>query len=256
MNLLRASLNRSMIIPDFESNLKADATNAENVEDFCNKLDNLQSLNESEDDSSKSEVYESFDTIYSDVSDVSSHKCKEDPSSETVEEVLKDTSCILNVSIQPTPESLVFDEPTLSTSPTISSNLKKSFAGGKLDIPTNSEQLSLKKCDLVRSSLQSGNLTPTDSLAASLHRGLQIIDHHQRNSVSRNSSVGFSFDYLKTVNKNDGIPFYCASCKKIKNDSTDKSSEDILSLNKQEKLEVWERVIYYTFLRLFTFITS
>lgn len=226
-----------MIIPDFESNFKDEIDNADtaNVEDFCNILDNLQSsVSESKDDSTKSEVYESFDTIYS---DVSSHNSKEDPSSETIEEVLKDdASCNLSVLIQPSPESLVFDEPTLSTSPTISSNLKKSFVVSKLDIPTNSVQLSLNKCDLVRSSLQSKSMTPTDSLAASLHRGLQIIDYHQRNSVSKNSSVGFSFDYPKTFNKIDGTPFYCASCKQINNDSIEKSSADLS--RKQEKLVV------------------
>lgn len=38
--------------------------------------------------------------------------------------------------------------------------------------------------------------SPTDCLAASLHRGLKIIDHHQKNSSLRNSSVRFSFKTL------------------------------------------------------------
>ncbi|KAJ6775976.1 CENTROMERE PROTEIN E [Salix koriyanagi] len=37
---------------------------------------------------------------------------------------------------------------------------------------------------------------PTESLAASLQRGLQIIDYHQRNSSSNRSSVSFSFEPL------------------------------------------------------------
>ncbi|CAA6659175.1 unnamed protein product [Spirodela intermedia] len=99
------------------------------------------------------------------------------------------------------------DEPVSSESPKVSSSLKKGFASspnlsesktkGPAVPSNNSEDKSIKKkMELVRSSLQSKKLSPTDSLAASLHRGLQAIDYHQRNSASEKTPLTFSFDHL------------------------------------------------------------
>lgn len=103
----------------------------------------------------------------------------------------------------------------------------------------------------MRSSLQSSNAVsnPTESLAASLHRGLQIIDHHQRNPTSKQMSVSFSFENLtlkqsQAMKKIDSgmqtlqeeglsiesATFVCASCKR----------KDINSSNEvQDSLNMW-----------------
>jgi len=50
-----------------------------------------------------------------------------------------------------------------------------------------------KQGDHVQSSLQSSK---AESLAASLQKGLQIIDYHQQNSALNKSSTSFSFEHL------------------------------------------------------------
>lgn len=97
----------------------------------------------------------------------------------------------------------------------------------------------------VRSSLQSSKLSPTDSLAASLQRGLHIIEYHQQNPPApRKSFVGLSFDHfalnprqsakassaLQALPEGDAssVSTICSSCKKAM-DTNDDLSEDINS---------------------------
>ncbi|XP_043688741.1 kinesin-like protein KIN-12F isoform X2 [Telopea speciosissima] len=155
-----------------------------------------------------------------------------------------------SLSIRPGRQSPVLEGPTLSESPKIADTLKKS-------IPTSSnlfasqncgsenpkfdqevQRQSLKVGDHRHSSLRSSKIFagPTESLAASLQRGLQIIDYHQRSSASNKSSVALSFEHLtlkpfQAVEKDDaGIQtepevqkldtqksasFLCTSCKRM-----------------------------------------
>ncbi|KAK9268639.1 hypothetical protein L1049_000396 [Liquidambar formosana] len=115
-----------------------------------------------------------------------------------------------NLSISSCHQSSVLQEPALSESPKIgniqrksiafSSNFLKSQNNVSESSKSNPDMLrqSLKQSDQLRSSLQSSKIFsgPTESLAASLQRGLQIIDYHQRNSASDKSSVAFSFEHL------------------------------------------------------------
>lgn len=115
-----------------------------------------------------------------------------------------------SLSISSFRQSPFLQEPTLSESPKIGNSPRKSilFSSNSLasqNNVSNSSKLnsdvlhqSLRKSDQIRSSLQSSKAIPgpTESLAASLQRGLQIIDHHQRNSASVKSSVAFSFEHL------------------------------------------------------------
>ncbi|XP_072989337.1 kinesin-like protein KIN-12C isoform X2 [Typha latifolia] len=143
-----------------------------------------------------------------------------------------------SLSISPCQQLPVLQDPTLCSSPKFKKNVlspgllsvgKRSASGYSI---SNSIKDSPGKVDGVRSSLQSTKLSPTESLAASLHHGLQVIDYHQRNSASRMSIVGLSLDHLAlnschSVEKvNSGIQtlpeeqrnvssFLCSSCKKV-----------------------------------------
>ncbi|XP_065862511.1 kinesin-like protein KIN-12F [Euphorbia lathyris] len=101
-------------------------------------------------------------------------------------------------------------EPTLSESPKFGSTrrsmttLPSTFMSGQNNVSESANlkldlmNQSLKQSEKIRSSLRSSKMFPgpTESLAASLQRGLQIIDHHQRTSASNRSSVSFSFEHL------------------------------------------------------------
>ncbi|KAM1116714.1 hypothetical protein TB2_007080 [Malus domestica] len=149
------------------------------------------------------------------------------------------------VSISLCCQSPVLQDPTLSESPKIGNAQRKSvtFAPSCLvsqnNVPDNSKfksdvlRHSLNQSENIQSSLRSSKIFPgpTESLAASLQRGLQIIDSHQQNSKSSKSAVSFSFEHLalKPVKANSSsqtLPetrpsidgpsssFLCASCKK------------------------------------------
>ncbi|XP_043693627.1 kinesin-like protein KIN-12F [Telopea speciosissima] len=121
-----------------------------------------------------------------------------------------DSAIRSSLSIRPCQWSPVLEGPAFSESPKIAGTLKKSIpASSKLLTgqnrgPENSTfnpevlRQSLKVSDHNHSSLRSSKIFagPTESLAASLHRGLQIIDYHQRNSTSNKSSVALSFEHL------------------------------------------------------------
>lgn len=119
-----------------------------------------------------------------------------------------DPSIRNSISISPHCRSSILEEPTLSESPKIANNLRKSMAvpsalsASQKNVSESSEsevlRQSLKYSDHIRSSLRTSKtfLGPTESLAASLQRGLQIIDQHQHSSVPNRSSVAFSFEHL------------------------------------------------------------
>ncbi|XP_077214413.1 kinesin motor family protein [Tasmannia lanceolata] len=162
-------------------------------------------------------------------------------------------------SIIPYRQPLVLEDPPLSASPKIanqkkntvtSSNLLESqpFVSESNKYNSDFSRQSVKRSDHIRSSLRSSKILsgPTESLAASLQRGLQIIDYHQLHSTSKNSLVEFSFENLtsipcKDVEKVDagvqtlpgegpylGAPvttFLCASCKKMDTKQVQDSQE-------------------------------
>ncbi|KZV56368.1 hypothetical protein F511_00365 [Dorcoceras hygrometricum] len=100
-------------------------------------------------------------------------------------------------------------DPVFSESPKIKSSQRKSliFLSNHLSNQEDAIQTS-KSLDVLRQSHQQSDhcnssvrsntifTGPTESLAASLHRGLQIIDYHQRNCTTTRSSASFSFEHL------------------------------------------------------------
>jgi kinesin family protein 15 len=107
---------------------------------------------------------------------------------------------------------MFLEEPQLSESPKIRNIPRKSVAfssclgsSNKVEEKNSNSNKDLlgksfTKDEVMRSSLRSSKVFPgpTESLAASLKRGLQIIDSHQRNSSLNKSSTSFSFGRLSS----------------------------------------------------------
>ncbi|GFZ21937.1 kinesin motor family protein [Actinidia rufa] len=125
--------------------------------------------------------------------------------SRTIDTALR-SSC---VSISSFRHSPALQDPMLSESPKIKSHRKSiTFASTHMECQNTASdsskfdsdvlRQSLRQSNHIRSSLQSSKIFPgpTESLAASLQRGLEIIDLHQRNSASNTPSIVFSFEHL------------------------------------------------------------
>ncbi|PSR85284.1 Kinesin-like protein [Actinidia chinensis var. chinensis] len=125
--------------------------------------------------------------------------------SRTIDTALR-SSC---VSISSSRHSPALQDPMLSESPKIKSHRKSiTFASTHMESQNTASDSSKFDSDVlrqsprqsnhIRSSLQSSKIFPgpTESLAASLQRGLEIIDLHQRNSASITPSIVFSFEHL------------------------------------------------------------
>ncbi|KAK1581177.1 hypothetical protein Q3G72_003808 [Acer saccharum] len=160
-----------------------------------------------------------------------------------------------SISISSCRQSSILQDPPLSESPKIG-NIRKSmaisssFLASQNNVTESSKsdddalRQSLKQSENIRSSLQSSKIFPgpAESLAASLQRGLQIIDYHQRNSASNRSSVAFSFEHLTlkpcpevdeanaSVQTSDGpsASSLCASCRQKMDNNSNKEVQDSL----------------------------
>ncbi|XP_075080362.1 kinesin-like protein KIN12A isoform X1 [Nicotiana tabacum] len=215
LNQLRVSLNRSLILPSIDNDREEEIhINEDDIKELQLQIDNLRG---SHGDNSK-ETLEKKDSLkYS--SGESEHylSCSEESGNEEInsEETLEETQnnadqemeimqpeYCNSISISPRRGSAVLQGPVLSESPKFRSTQRKSLIVSSEDdiqCSSKSPELSpLPQGDLVQSSLRSSRIFPgpTESLAASLHRGLEIIDYHQRNSASNRSLVSFSFEHL------------------------------------------------------------
>ncbi|XP_020224344.1 kinesin-like protein KIN-12F isoform X1 [Cajanus cajan] len=116
-----------------------------------------------------------------------------------------------SISVSSCSRSPILEEPQLSESPKIRNVQRKSVAYSPSCLGSwnnvveetlrSSKDIlgqSIKEGEQLRSSLRSSKVFPgpTESLEASLQRGLQIIDYHQRNSALNKSSSSFSFGNL------------------------------------------------------------
>ncbi|CAL5413959.1 unnamed protein product [Camellia sinensis] len=108
-----------------------------------------------------------------------------------------------NLSLVPCEVSPVLRSPTPSVSPTVNHS-RKSLRTSSMLTPSQKDLRDENKLGLevVRMSLPSRScFPPTEYLAASLHRGLEIIDSHRQSSVLRRSSFRFSYkpDDIKPI---------------------------------------------------------
>ncbi|KAF8026304.1 hypothetical protein BT93_F2942 [Corymbia citriodora subsp. variegata] len=231
LNQLRVSLNRSLILPRIDCEKEDDINVDENdVRELCKELDKLQtcetkptssSIDEccqtdlSEEYTNCPEEFESEEII----SRQSQYGLAPEDSIASAENFiscsrdnLSSAECALrtSISISSCHHSPILEDPTLTESPKIQKSLRRSIAisssllASQKNIVESEKFLpdvlgeSLRQSQHLRSSLQSRKLFPgpTESLAASLHRGLEIIDCHERNSAANRSSTAFSFENL------------------------------------------------------------
>ncbi|KAH9804057.1 kinesin-like protein KIN-12F [Citrus sinensis] len=233
LNQLRVSLNRSLMLPRIDNELEEEVkVDEHDVSELRQQLAKLQS---SYDESSKDPSENKDSVLCSSVeefhdADLISEDDIECPEENDLEEIdlppkenstpsSDDLSSTLNtsrpinhafrdsISISSCRQSPVLQDPTFSESPKIGNILRKSLAissplASQTDMSQSSKsdvlRQSLKQSEHIRSSLRSSKIFPgaAESLAASLQRGLQIIDSHQRSSASNRSSVAFSFEHL------------------------------------------------------------
>ncbi|KDP39230.1 hypothetical protein JCGZ_00987 [Jatropha curcas] len=172
-----------------------------------------------------------------------------------------------SISISLCRQSEVLHEPTLSESPKIGNtrrsmvisssafsasqnNVSKSAKSNVMSQSLKQSEQNLSSSENIQSSLRSSKILPgpTESLAASLQRGLQIIDHHQRNSALNRSSVAFSFENLALkpcpevdkayypvqklpeeapVPDGPSTPLFCASCQQKINDNSNEVQDSL-----------------------------
>lgn len=131
-------------------------------------------------------------------------------------------------------------EPTMCSSPKMHLSPRKSIF--------STLGISGSKCEgasLLRTSLQSTKLSATESLAASLHRGLHVIEeqeNNQNNLNPRRSFVGLSFDHLALKNQSpqkagEGATatFMCSSCKKLVDGNKSESKDSQLVPIKEQQ---------------------
>ncbi|KAL8215706.1 hypothetical protein R6Q57_022543 [Mikania cordata] len=200
LNQLRVSLNRSLILPQIDTDVKEEVNIDEHdVKDLQHQLDMLHSSCDDE----FQETYESRGTRFfsmggceGDVASEQYASCQEESENEETNQEEPE----IDLKITAGRPSDAFNGPMLSESPKIGNIMRKSVTFCQ----DNVTRESLKISDQIRSSLRSSMIFggPTESLAASLQRGLEIIDNHQRNSVLNKSLVALSFDHL-AANTND-----------------------------------------------------
>uniref|UniRef100_A0A0D9VVZ6 Kinesin motor domain-containing protein n=1 Tax=Leersia perrieri TaxID=77586 RepID=A0A0D9VVZ6_9ORYZ len=249
---LRVSLNRSLILPhievDPEEEMDVDEEDVQELRDQIRKLH-----------SSSEDTFEDFMDAESGDDDTPCSKGNPKTSEEDDQPVMDDCEGLIQeehevsstkadhdqasdqqsfLSISASPHLSPMQDPTLCSSPKIHNKARKSITSPGLspsklrvsDCPSDSN-VEVSRKSAVRSSLQSSKLSPTDSLAASLKRGLHIMEYHEQNAAPRKSFVGLSFDHFalnprQSVAKvSSGVPAsperkgatsaLCSSCKKV-----------------------------------------
>ncbi|XP_015866693.3 kinesin-like protein KIN-12F [Ziziphus jujuba] len=262
LNQLRVSLNRSLILPriDHDSDEEVNV-DEDDVNELRKQLDELRdSHEENSGDLSLNrlsiQVGESCETDLMSQDDINypeETECEEINLETSENEIPHKENITLTENLGSSSKTLeaknpgfrssisisscrpsILQEPTLSESPKIGKNHRKSVTissshsvsrnnvSDSSKINSDVLRQSLSQSENIRSSLQSSKIFPgpTESLAASLQRGLQIIDYHQRNSASNGTPVAFSFEHLtlkpcpEVDNTNASTTLLCASCRK------------------------------------------
>lgn len=232
LNHLRRSINRSLILPciendseenlciseedvkelrlHIEDNMKDDSENGESALLFsaegCETEFTCEHYLSCSDESETEEINSTENQT--EMPCPNSSELVEEPDNISKIPIALDLPLRKSLSISDSHQSSVLEDPVLSESPKIKNSQRKSliFTSNHLPVQDDVEHTCTNldvirqslQADSIRSSLRSSRIFagPTESLAASLHRGLQIIDHHQRNSDPARSSVSFSFEHL------------------------------------------------------------
>ncbi|KAK9080690.1 hypothetical protein SSX86_000448 [Deinandra increscens subsp. villosa] len=240
LNQLRVSLNRTLILPQIDTDVKEEVDIDEHdVKDLQHQFNMLNSS-----DDEFQETNESRGTRFfsmggdGDMASEQYASCQEE--SESEETSIEEPEIDLKVTAGRPSDA--FNGPMLSESPKIGNAMRKSVAFCQDNVTRESSKIS----DQIRSSLRSSMIFggPTESLAASLQRGLDIIDNHQRNSALNKSLVALSFDHLATNTIDASVQtgrsiegkYVCSNCQE-KGSSYENSSEVAADAMKVKELE-------------------
>lgn len=241
LNQLRVSLNRSLMLPQIDTDVKEVNIDEHDVKDLHRQLDMLNSSCDEEyqeTSESRGTRFFSMGGCEGDLASEQYASCQEESENEEINSEEPEFDLKVpntdSISISAGRPSDAFNGPILSESPKIGNTMRKSVVfssshlSGVQGVQDNVTRESLKISDQIRSSLRSSKMFggPTESLAASLQRGLEIIDNHQRNSVLNKSLVALSFDHLATNTNNasvqtDGSPkgtYICSNCQQRASD--------------------------------------
>ncbi|KAI3717924.1 hypothetical protein L1987_69854 [Smallanthus sonchifolius] len=209
LNQLRVSLNRSLIFPQFDTDLKEEVNIDEHdVKDLQLQFDMLHSSCDDEFQETSMGCFEA------DMAGEQYASCQEDGENEEIssEELEPDA----------------FNDPTFSESPKLGNAVRKSAVFSQ----NNVAQKPLKISNSLRSSKMF--VGPTESLA--------VIDNHQRSSVFDRSLASFSFDHLAT-NTNDASDgsskskYICSNCQqRVSNDVEESFKTWVVGKNNQGHL--------------------
>ncbi|XP_019183285.1 PREDICTED: kinesin-like protein KIN-12F [Ipomoea nil] len=219
LNQLRVSLNRSLMLPRIDNDSEEEVhINEDDIKELQVQIDSY-SHEENSKETIENKNCSKFCSAEGSVTDVMSEEhyisCSEEEGEieELDSEVFQSELLHINTNLQCT----VLQDPVLSESPKFGNTQRKSLvissspSLNETDKQDNSRCSALpeKENNIVQSSLRSSRIFPgpTESLAASLHRGLQIIDHHQQNSASimRSSIASFSFDHFAMKSSVDKV---------------------------------------------------
>ncbi|KAK4491768.1 hypothetical protein RD792_002543 [Penstemon davidsonii] len=264
LNQLRLSLNRSLILPRINNDSEEDlCINENDVKELRLQIDNIsnsQEVNIKEDsENGENTLLYSAEGCETNLTCEHYLSCSEESEDEEIDSsethteeqpnnipsvagpdtisknsIAVDPTLTKSLSISGCHQSFLQD-PVLSESPKIKSSPRKSLAFQDNAVRTSNNVDVLRQshqADQIRFSLRSSRIFqgPTETLAASLQRGLQIIDYHQKNSASTRSSVSFSFEHLALKP--------CVSADKV-NASVQTSPEDVASSEVEDSSKTW-----------------
>ncbi|KAL2472909.1 Kinesin motor family protein [Forsythia ovata] len=232
VNQLRLSLNRSLILPCVDNDSEKEiSVNEDDVKELRFQIDNLLSSHEENFEnrdcnqlysaegceteqacehylscSEESECEEISSRVsQTEFPDLNNPASVGDPDGNPKKSMAIDPPLRSSLSISGCLQPAVLQDPLFSESPKISTQRKSTvFSSNHL---SNQDVVTSKNLDVgqsnqnhdhIKSSLRSSRIFPgqTESLAASLNRGLQIIDHQQGNSASTRSLASFSFEHF------------------------------------------------------------
>ncbi|XP_048528192.1 kinesin-like protein KIN-12C [Triticum urartu] len=259
LHSLRVSLNRSIILPlievETDDEMDVDEDDVHELRDQISKIhssseDTLDDFMDAESGEDSPIPWEHDDQV---VIDDSEGPLQEEPqkmhsNTNADHDQVSHRKSVLSISaseqLSPIQDAMFCSSPKIHkarrsiASPGFSPSKLGESSPGEADLETYRKSA-------VRSSLQSSKLSPTDSLAASLQRGLHIIEYHQQNPPApRKSFVGLSFDHFalnprqsaKASSALEALPegdassasTICSSCKKAM-DTNEDHLEDINS---------------------------
>nr|GMC76511.1 kinesin-like protein KIN12A [Ipomoea batatas] len=270
LNQLRVSLNRSLMLPhnvnDFEDDIHF---SEDDIKELAIQISDVQNSYEN-----SKETFESKDCSKYSSAEGCEAECYMSCSESENEEISsgRRTRTVLHpgsISINTDHQCPALQDPELSESPKIQNTTRKnlilssnpSSSGNAVQsgLPQIEQQEENKAHPQLRSSRIFAG--PAESLAASLHRGLQIIDHYHQNSVSTRSSISsFSFDHfalkpcmstgkVKTLTQESlegeqfsdavSVSLLCSNCQQKESKPSNDFEKDLLqALEREKKLEI------------------